>query len=1224
MENTGMSPSEIGQPESNTPGFAHLHLHTEFSLLDGANRIEPLLDRVKELGMRHCAITDHGVMYGVVNFFSEAQKRGIHPVIGCEVYTCEDMGEKHSVAREYSHLILLCENDLGYRNLTKLVSEGWTRGFYYKPRIDFKLLAQHHEGLIALSACLSGDLPKLLLEGRLSDARTHALNMQALFGAGNYFIEIMDHGIPEERQVLPLLVQLSQETGIPLVATNDAHYLQREDAEAQEVLMCIQTGKTMEDENRMRMDTRELFVKSPQEMTALFAKWPDAVARTEEIAARCEVHFDFKSIHLPAYPMPGAETPLQMLTRLCEEGLQKRYDPITQESRDRLRYELDTISSMGYVDYFLITWDFIKYAKDHGIMVGPGRGSGAGSIVAYTLDITTVDPLAYNLLFERFLNPERVSMPDLDIDFCYERRQEVIDYVARKYGDDHVAQIITFGTMAARAVVRDVGRALNYPYAEVDAVAKAIPFALDMTLKKALEFSGELRRMHDENPRVTKLLKTAMALEGMPRHASTHAAGVLITARPVTDYVPVQKNDEVITTQFPMGTLEKLGLLKMDFLGLRTLTVIRDTLDMLRERGIDMTPDDIPLDDPAVYDMISAGETDGVFQLEGGGMRTFLANMKPSGFEDIIAAVSLYRPGPMDSIPRYIEGKLDESKVQYLHPLLEPILSVTYGCMVYQEQVMQIVRDVAGYSLGRSDLMRRAMAKKKHDVMAQERAYFIHGLVENGEVVVPGAVRRGVPEEVAARIFDEMSTFASYAFNKSHAAAYGVVAVQTAWLKLHHPVEFMAALMNSVTGNSGKIAVYIQYCRKHGIQVLPPDVNRSARAFGVDHGESGESGIRFGLGAVKNCGHGAVNAIVASRREDGPFTSLYDFADRVDTDQVNKRVVESLIKAGAMPFPNANRAQLLAVYEAAMESAGQRNKHNVQGQVSLFDGGEEVAAPPRLPPLEDFPQPAKLTMEREMTGVYISGHPLDAHRGLLEQLEVNSAWLEEIQHSPETMLRYDGLQAHMGGIVVELRTKATKSGGLMAFLTLEDLTGQIEVLVFPRVFEQYLATLTVDAMLMLHGKLSVREDEAPKLLLDSAVPLGSVTEADLLSAPAKRRPYAQSPSLPAFTDAPLLTPAGPFAPSNAATNGANPSAPMPEVFQRAQPTQKLCLKVPTRADFEALAPLLRNVPGGTPVLIRVADSGEALQAERALWITATPALMAALTARLGAECVVLR
>ena len=786
--------------------FVHLHLHTEYSLLDGANPIAKTLDRVKELGMDACAITDHGVMYGVVDFYAEARKRGIHPVIGCEVYVCEDMEEKTSAAREYNHLILLCETQEGYRSLTRLVSEAWTRGLYYKPRVDYSLLRRHHEGLIALSACLSGEIPQALLEGREETARQAVARYLDIFGRDNFFIEIQDHGLADERTVLPQLVRLARETGVALVATNDAHYLRREDAEAQEVLMCIQTGKTLEDENRLRMSTRELYVKSPEEMAALFPQWPEALENTVAIARRCHVAFDFSTVHLPRYPLEPGHTAEGLLRSLCAEGLARLYPKDDGAARERLEYELGIIIKMGYVDYFLIVWDFIRYAKEHGIMVGPGRGSGAGSITAYTLGITALDPLKYNLLFERFLNPERISMPDIDTDFCYERRQEVNDYVARRYGEDHVAQIITFGTMAAKAVIRDVGRVLGYPYAEVDAVAKMIPFSLDMTLDKALSISPELRRQYEENPRTRRLVDTARALEGMPRHASTHAAGVLITRRPVTDYVPLQTNDDVVTTQFPMGTLEKLGLLKMDILGLRTLTVIRDTLDMMRQMGVDMKPEEIPMDDKGVYDMICQGDTDGVFQLESGGMRAFLANMKPDCFEDIIAAISLYRPGPMDSIPRYIEGKHNPESIRYADERLRPILEVTYGCMVYQEQVMQIVRDLAGYSLGRSDLVRRAMAKKKKDVMAQEREYFIHGMVEDGRVIVPGAVRNGVPEDVAARIFDEMTAFASYAFNKPHAACYAVVAVQTGWLKLHYPAQFMAALMNSVTGSAEKIA----------------------------------------------------------------------------------------------------------------------------------------------------------------------------------------------------------------------------------------------------------------------------------------------------------------------------------------------------------------------------------------------------------------------------------
>ncbi len=843
--------------------FAHLHLHTEYSLLDGACRIKPLVEQLKTLGFTHCAITDHGVMYGAVDFYTACTEAGIHPIIGCEAYICPDRFDKTVVSREYSHLILLCENQTGYRNLTKLISAGFTEGFYYRPRIDYSLLKEHSEGLICLSACLSGDLPKLLLQNRREDARAYALNMQEMFGKGNYFIEIMDHGIPEEKQVLPELVALSRETGIPLVATNDCHYLARKDAAAQEVLMCVQTGKTLQDETRMRMETEELYVKSEQEMLALFPAYADAVARSAEIAARCNVAFDFATRHLPTYPIETVETPLAMLTRLCMEGMRHFYpdqaDDPESEPRKRLNYELDVISQMGFVDYFLIVWDFIDYAKRSGIMVGPGRGSGAGSIVAYTLRITMLDPLKYNLLFERFLNPERVSMPDIDVDFCYERRQEVIDYVTRKYGADHVAQIITFGTMKAKAVVRDVGRVLGMSYSAVDQVAKAIPFALDMTLEKAVQISPQLHEMVTTDPAVAQLIETSMALEGMPRHASTHAAGVLITARPVTDYVPLQVNDDVVTTQYPMGTLEHLGLLKMDFLGLRTLTVIRDSLDLMRQAGVNMKAEEIPLDDPTVYEMIAQGDTDGVFQLESGGMRAFLQNMRPECFEDIIAAISLYRPGPMESIPRYIAGKRDPASVRYPTPLLKPILDVTYGCMVYQEQVMQIVRDLAGYSYGRSDLVRRAMSKKKKDVMAKERECFVHGITdENGSVTVEGCVRRGVPEAVAEQLFDDMTAFASYAFNKSHAAAYGVVAAQTGWLKRHYPVQFMAAIMNSVMDNTGKIAGYIQYCRTRGIPVLPPDVNQSGWKFTVGTDAQGKPGIRFGMGAVKNVGFGAV------------------------------------------------------------------------------------------------------------------------------------------------------------------------------------------------------------------------------------------------------------------------------------------------------------------------------------------------------------------------------
>ena len=1164
--------------------FVHLHLHTEYSLLDGANPIAKTLDRVKELGMDACAITDHGVMYGVVDFYAEARKRGIHPVIGCEVYVCEDMEEKTSAAREYNHLILLCETQEGYRSLTRLVSEAWTRGFYYKPRVDYSLLRRHHEGLIALSACLSGEIPQALLEGREETARQAVARYLDIFGRDNFFIEIQDHGLADERTVLPQLVRLARETGVALVATNDAHYLRREDAEAQEVLMCIQTGKTLEDENRLRMSTRELYVKSPEEMAALFPQWPEALENTVAIARRCHVAFDFSTVHLPRYPLEPGQTAEGLLRSLCAEGLARLYPKDDGAARERLEYELGIIIKMGYVDYFLIVWDFIRYAKEHGIMVGPGRGSGAGSITAYTLGITALDPLKYNLLFERFLNPERISMPDIDTDFCYERRQEVIDYVARRYGEDHVAQIITFGTMAAKAVIRDVGRVLGYPYAEVDAVAKMIPFSLDMTLDKALSISPELRRQYEENPRTRRLVDTARALEGMPRHASTHAAGVLITRRPVTDYVPLQTNDDVVTTQFPMGTLEKLGLLKMDILGLRTLTVIRDTLDMMRQMGVDMKPEEIPMDDKGVYDMICQGDTDGVFQLESGGMRAFLANMKPDCFEDIIAAISLYRPGPMDSIPRYIEGKHNPESIRYADERLRPILEVTYGCMVYQEQVMQIVRDLAGYSLGRSDLVRRAMAKKKKDVMAQEREYFIHGMVEDGRVIVPGAVRNGVPEDVAARIFDEMTAFASYAFNKPHAACYAVVAVQTGWLKLHYPAQFMAALMNCVTGSAEKIAQYIQYCRKHGIAVLPPDVNRSGRKFSVEFdAATRRPAIRFGLGAVKGAGAAALDAIVREREARGPFRDIYDFAQRATDEHLNKRMVEALIRAGAFDATGANRAQLLDVYERALDGAAQVRKKNVAGQLSLFGALEDDMSAsgvrPRLPRLPEHPRRVLLAMEKETTGVYITGHPLDEYRETLEAMEFSAAFIDGLTEREDRGVAFDGRRIRLGGLLADVRSKATRANSLMGFVILEDLTGQIEGMVFPKTWERLSMELTQDRPVVLAGRLSMHEDEAPKLIVEEVYPLQKTGE--------KPSP-AQAP--PASSAAP----------------------------------PKLYLRVRARADMERALPLLEGKPGPSPALFYLETERITLRAPERYWCDADEALLQALRDCLGAENVKLR
>ena len=1134
--------------------FAHLHLHTEYSLLDGACRIRHLVKRLKEMQMTACAITDHGVLYGAIDFYTACKDQGIHPVIGCEVYICPDMLEKRSLTKEYSHLILLCENQTGYQNLMKLVSAGFTDGFYYKPRIDYALLEKHHEGLIAMSACLSGDLPKMLLDERYNEAEQYVRNMSRIMGPDHFYIEIMDHGILEEKTVLPRLVEMSKKTGIPLVATNDCHYETKDDADAQEVLMCIQTGKTLDEDNRMRMTTRELYVKSEQEMLALFPDYPDAVHRTQEIADRCRVEFDFSRVHLPRYQVPAGETSESMLRKLCLQGLWERYEKGNQEALERLNYELSVIEKMGYVDYFLIVWDFIKYAKDHGIMVGPGRGSGAGSIVAYCLNITMLDPLKYNLLFERFLNPERVSMPDIDVDFCYERRQEVIDYVARKYGADHVCQIITFGTMAARGVLRDVGRVLGFPYAQVDQVVREVPIALDMTLEKALQQSKALADMYETDTDVQRLIDTAMKLEGMPRHASTHAAGVLITRDPATTYVPLQCNDNVITTQYPMGIIEKLGLLKMDFLGLRTLTVIRDTVDMLKERGIHIDPEKIPMDDEKVFDMICAGDTDGVFQLESGGMRNFLSAMRPRSFEDIIAGISLYRPGPMDSIPRYIRGKQHPETVQYLSPLLAPILDVTYGCMVYQEQVMQIVRDLAGYSYGRSDLVRRAMAKKKKDVMTKERALFVHGSEKEG---IPGAVSRGVPAEVAEQIFDEMSSFASYAFNKPHAACYAVVALRTGYLKCHYPAEFMAALMNSVSGNSAKIAGYIYYCRQKGIPILPPDINRSMGRFTVS-GEGKKAGILFGMGSIKNVGEKAIESIIRERQRNGAFLNIFDFCRRMTGEDVNKRAVESLIRAGCFDHLGAKRVQCMAVFESAMDAQMNQRKQTITGQVSFFDlgqSGESMRTEETYPPMQEYPLKEKLLQEKEVTGIYCSAHPLDEYAEALKKLSFNTTALMELMEGPDGGLTEDGKKVAMGGMVVESHAKATKKGAMMGFMTLEDHAGQIECLLFPKVYERYGRAIQADEAVLVTGRLSIREEEDPKLLVDAIEP--------------------------------LVAPAAPDTRTDA---------------QRAKDAKKRIFLRMKREQMAPVQALLSDMQGPVPVYINLPEEGITLLCPRDMWV----------------------
>ena len=1083
-------------------GFAHLHLHTEYSLLDGACRLGPLVDRAKELGMESLAITDHGVMYGVVDFYEACNKAGIHPVIGCEVYVAP--GSRFDrTAGGRAHLILLCETQQGYQNLIKLCSAGFIEGYYYKPRIDMELLRQRHEGLIALSACLSGDVPKLLLQGRYDEARDLALEFESIMGKGNYFLEMQDHGLREQKLVNQGLIRISQETGIPLVCTNDVHYLHREDAKAQEILMCIQTGKKLSDENRMRMDTDQMYLKSEEEMRAAFPQFEEAIARTGEIAKRCNVEFEFGNYHLPDFPVPDNEPHDHYLHRLCVDGAIARYgslDALDGEVGRRLEYEYSMICRMGYVDYFLIVWDFIRYARSRGIPVGPGRGSGAGSICAYALGITGIDPLKYNLIFERFLNPERVSMPDFDVDFCYERRQEVIDYVTRKYGADHVSQIITFGTMAARAVVRDVGRVMGMPYAQVDQISKMIPSDLKMTLKKALEISTELKKLYEGDEQVHQLIDYAMTLEGMPRHASTHAAGVVIGAKPLDEFVPLQTNDDVITTQFPMTTVEHLGLLKMDFLGLRTLTVINDAQTMVRQ---DIDPDfdveKIPVDDKETYAMLGRGDTDGVFQLESAGMRRVLTDLQPENLEDIIAVISLYRPGPMQSIPRFIEGKKDPSSVQYLSPILEKSLDVTYGCMVYQEQVMQIVRDVAGYSLGRSDMVRRAMAKKKQSEMEKEKKVFVEGAVDaEGNVVVPGAVRMGTGADVALKIFGEMENFAQYAFNKSHAAAYAVVAWRTAYLKCHYPVQFMAAILNSVKDNTTKVSAFIQYCRKHGIAVLPPNVNKSMSKFSVEEGKS----IRYGLSAVRNVGVGAVQAILNGRKE-RPYKDLYDFAERVEIEAINKRVVESLIKSGAMDDFPGYRTQKLAMYESILDGEATRRKTMITGQLSLF-GDEGLEAPrPELPKIPEMSPKLLLQYEKEMTGVYITGHPLDEYRERLEKMPCSVQVLQEYAEDEEWE-KFDRMNVTLGGMIIETRMNTTKANKLMCFITLEDLYGTIECLVFPRIYDRLARMIQNDTVVVIRGTLSLREDEEPKLLVEDIRPLDSADSAPLAPERPKR------------------------------------------------------------------------------------------------------------------------
>ena len=1087
--------------------FTHLHVHTEYSLLDGAARIGDLVARAKELGMTSLAITDHGVMFGVIDFYRECKKQGIRPVIGCEVYTAARTLFDKDAERDkrMGHLVLLAKNNQGYKNLMKIVSEGYRHGFYYKPRIDKNVLRQYHEGLIALSACLAGEIPHRLLNGDYEGAKKEALEMLDIFGEGNFYLELQDQGLEEEARILPDMKRLHAETGIPFVATNDSHYVRQEDAVAQDILMCIQMGTTVDEENRMRFSNDQFYLKSEDEMRKIFASIPEACDNTEKIAQQCDVTFTFGELHLPDFQAPEGLTKPQYLRKLCEKGLAERYPEAEGEEladlQERLNYELSTIENMGYVEYFLIVWDFINYAKENHIMVGPGRGSAAGSIVAYTLRITDIDPIKYGLIFERFLNPERVSMPDIDIDFCYERRGEVIDYVTRKYGEDKVSQIITFGTMKAKQAVRDVGRVLNVSYPETDAIAKAIPFALKMTIDKALEMSPELKAKYEGDETTRKVIDMARAIEGMPRHASTHAAGVVISRDSIDEYVPLYLADKGLSTQFNMTTIEELGLLKMDFLGLRNLTIIRDALAMIeKDHGVKIDFSRMEYDDPRVYEIIAKGNTEGIFQLESGGMTQFMKNLKPDCFEDIVAGISLYRPGPMASIPTYIENKKHPHNIAYIHKSLEPILSVTYGCLVYQEQVMQIVRDLGGYSYGRSDLVRRAMSKKKMDVMLEEKEYFIHGKTDDdGNVEIAGCVRNGVPEDAAEEIFNQMVSFAEYAFNKSHAAAYAVLAYETGYLKVHYPAEFMAALMTSVTGDANSISKYMRNCQEMGIQVLPPDVNESDKKFSVTDGK-----IRFGLSGVKNVGDGVIDAIIEARETKGIPSDIFRFIENLDVHKINKKAIESLIKAGALDCFDPNRAAHIGIYESLIESAQSSAKKNIEGQLSLFqlaaDTMEESNVVNRLPAVKNFEKSVLLAQEKEMLGVYLTDHPLrEFEEQIAKMTTVTAQDLADVMDSEENGSQHsfvrDGMQAVMAGIITGKKTLITKNNKMMAFLNIEDLYGAVEIVVFPNIYDRYSSTLQEDAIISVTGSINFKEGEMPKLLAENIVDLRELKEA---------------------------------------------------------------------------------------------------------------------------------
>lgn len=1168
--------------------FAHLHVHTEYSLLDGACRIEKLMDRVAELGQTAVAMTDHGVMYGAIDFYRAAKARGIHPVIGCEVYVTPGSRFERGYAQGqwHRHLILLCENMEGYRNLIHMVSLSFSEGFYVRPRVDLDLLRKHSKGLICLSACLAGSIPQALMNGDYEGAKRQALEFREIFGENNFFLEIQDHGIEAQKEVNMGLYRLSDETGIPLVATNDAHYLTREDARIQDVLMAIQMGKTVDDPTRMKFETSEFYIKSEDEMFALFPTHPDAIARTVEIANRCQVEFEFGKYHLPRFDVPDGYTAREYLDKLCLEGLHERYLDDDGTVRERLDYEINMIDKMGFVDYFLIVSDFIHYAKRNGIPVGPGRGSAAGSIVSYCLGITDLDPIKYSLYFERFLNPERVSMPDIDVDFCYVRRPEVIEYVTRKYGSDHVAQIVTFGTMAARAAIRDVGRALSIPYNEVDAVAKQVPMELHITIDRALTINPELKKMYDSNPTVKNLIDTARALEGMPRHASTHAAGVVITKDPVDTYVPLARNDEQMVTQFTMTTLEELGLLKMDFLGLRNLTVIADAEKMIRRHTPDFSIEKVSDHDAATFQMLGQGRTMGVFQLESAGITNVVTGLRPQSIEDITAVVALYRPGPMQSIPRYIECRHHPEKVRYKHPLLEPILSVTYGCMVYQEQVMEAFRKLAGYSLGKADMVRRAMSKKKFKELEKERVSFIYGNPDEG---IDGAIARGVPEQTAAEIFDEIMDFANYAFNKAHAVCYAVVSYRTAYLKCHYPREYLAALLTSVLDVPGKISEYIAEAKEMGIRVLPPDVNSSEDGFSV----SGED-IRFGLAAIKNVGRAFMRQLVEERQANGPYVSLMDFCERLYDKELNRRALESMIQAGAFDSMGFHRSQMLAVYERVVDAVANERRKNVEGQLDLFGMGvenvqdEEIA----MPNLPEMGKKELLALEKQTTGLYLSGHPMDAYESLAKR--ANAAKIRAIADDlvPDTeQPKYkDGMYVNLACVVSAVKLKSTKSGSMMAYATVEDMTGMMELVVFPNALQQFGMYLKEDEAVLINGRIDAREDEAPKLIVQSAAPLSEESVGALES-----KELAKKPTL---TGQQALAKAG----------------------------QRLYLRLPELSgeQFEQVKRFLAKQPGEIPVVLCLTSGGKPRLAPRSLWCAGNLQLMQNLRFLLGNENVILK